>query len=68
MFLRQRQRQFFFHFLKQVATSTAGSIKLGEGTATYDCEGEVVERSPWSHITGRTRSTRGKLLGVSKFS
>eukprot|EP00955_Chlamydomonas_euryale_P108578 365861-Chlamydomonas_euryale.AAC.6 len=30
----------------------SGTIRLGEGTATYDAEAEVTERLPWEHITG----------------
>lgn len=28
-----------------------GTMKLGEGTPSYDAESEVEERMPWEHIT-----------------
>jgi tRNA pseudouridine55 synthase len=32
----------------------SGTIRIGEGTKTYDAEAEVSERLPWEHITGVT--------------
>ncbi|KAG2499566.1 hypothetical protein HYH03_002511 [Edaphochlamys debaryana] len=29
----------------------SGTLRLGEGTASYDAESEVSERQPWEHIT-----------------
>ena len=34
-----------------MSKSYSGTIRLGEGTATYDAEVEVSERLPWAHIT-----------------
>lgn len=34
-----------------MAKSYSGTIRLGEGTATYDAEAEVNERLPFAHIT-----------------
>ena len=31
--------------------SYSGSLRLGEGTLTYDAEMEVSERLPWEHLT-----------------
>ena len=30
--------------------SYTGTIRLGEGTATYDAEAEIIERLPWEHL------------------
>lgn len=34
----------------------AGTMKLGEGTASYDADTEVTERLPWEGITGERLS------------
>jgi tRNA U55 pseudouridine synthase TruB len=38
----------------------SGTVRLGEGTTTYDQESEVTTRLPWEHITG-TQNGRDSL-------
>ncbi|EFJ51263.1 hypothetical protein VOLCADRAFT_87889 [Volvox carteri f. nagariensis] len=33
----------------------SGTMRLGEGTASYDAECEVTERLPWEHVTGKLK-------------
>ncbi|KAG1662131.1 hypothetical protein FOA52_012993, partial [Chlamydomonas sp. UWO 241] len=42
--------------------SYSGTIRIGEGTDTYDAEAEVSERLPWDHITEKQLATAAASL------
>lgn len=39
-------------FANYLSYCTAGVLRLGEGTPSYDSEMDVEEQMPWEHITG----------------